>query len=94
VDPSGKIVLAGTPYLAGSMLGLEAGLRVLDSVVGGFPRPLIDAATVNPARLLDRPAPRLAEGEPADFVLLRRTAPGDLSLLRTCIAGEWFEREV
>ncbi|OJW27895.1 MAG: N-acetylglucosamine-6-phosphate deacetylase [Planctomycetales bacterium 71-10] len=93
VDPSGKIVLAGTPYLAGSMLGLEAGLRVLDSVVGGFPRPLLDAATVNPARLLGRPAPRLAVGEPADFVLLRRTAPGDLALIRTCIGGAWFERE-
>ncbi|WP_337174389.1 amidohydrolase family protein [Paludisphaera sp.] len=93
VDPSGKIVLAGTPYLAGSLLGLEAGLRAMDAVVGGFPRPLIDAATVNPARLLGRPAPRLAVGEPADLVLLRRPAPGDLSLLRTCIAGEWFERE-
>jgi len=94
VDPSGKIVVAGAPYLAGSMLGLEAGLRNLDSAVGGFPRPLLDAATVNPARLLGRAAPRLAVGEPADFVLLRRRAPGDLALLRTCIGGEWFERAV
>lgn len=93
VDPAGKIVLAGTPYLAGSTLGLEAGLRVLDAAIGGFPRPLIDAATINPARLLNRPAPRLAVGEPADLVLLRRDVPGNLTLLRTCVGGEWFERE-
>ena len=29
VDPSGKIVVAGTPYLAGSNQGLEIGLRNL-----------------------------------------------------------------
>ncbi|WP_165072478.1 N-acetylglucosamine-6-phosphate deacetylase [Paludisphaera rhizosphaerae] len=92
VDPSGKIVLAGTPYLAGSALGLEVGLRVLDAVEPAFPRPLLDTVTTNPARLLKRPEPRLAVGEPAEFVLLRRPAPGGLTLERTCIGGEWFER--
>ena len=29
VDPSGKIVVAGTPYLAGSNQGLEIGVRNL-----------------------------------------------------------------
>jgi N-acetylglucosamine-6-phosphate deacetylase len=92
VDPSGKIVLAGTPYLAGSTQGLETGLRVLDSVVPGFPRPLLDTATVNPARLLNRPEPRIAVGEPADLVVLRRQGPGRLTLEKTCVGGEWFDR--
>ncbi len=30
VDPSGKIVVAGTPYLAGSNQGIEVGLNLLD----------------------------------------------------------------
>jgi len=92
VDPSGKIVLAGTPYLAGSTQGLETGLRVLDEVEPSFPRPLLDTVNVNPARLLKRGEPRIAVGEPADLVLLRRNAPGRLELVRTCVAGEWFDR--
>ncbi|AMV39176.1 N-acetylglucosamine-6-phosphate deacetylase [Planctomyces sp. SH-PL62] len=94
VDPSGKIVLAGTPYLAGSTQGLETGLRILDEVEPSFPRPLLDTVTVNPARLLNQPAPRLAVGEPADLTLLRRPAPGRLMLEKTCVGGEWFERSV
>ena len=34
VDPSGKIVVAGTPYLAGSNQGLETGLRNLLAATG------------------------------------------------------------
>ncbi len=34
VDPSGKIVVAGTPYLAGSNQGLEIGVRNLLQVTG------------------------------------------------------------
>ena len=92
VDPSGKIVLAGTPYLAGSTQGLETGLRILDGVEPSFPRPLLDSVTINPARLLNRPEPRIAVGEPADLVLLKRPAPGRLALEGTYVGGEWFER--
>ncbi|MDG3003214.1 N-acetylglucosamine-6-phosphate deacetylase [Paludisphaera mucosa] len=92
VDPGGKIVLAGTPYLAGSTQGLEAGLRFLNSVEPAFPRPLLDLVTLNPARLLQRPEPRIAVGQPADLVLMRRDPAGGLTLERTCVGGEWFPR--
>jgi N-acetylglucosamine-6-phosphate deacetylase len=91
VDPSGKIVVAGTPYLAGSNQGLETGLRNLDRAVPSFPRPLLDAVTTNPARVLNRPAPRIAPGEPANLVVLRRREPGALELERTCVDGTWVE---
>ncbi|MDR3620778.1 MAG: amidohydrolase family protein [Paludisphaera borealis] len=91
VDPSGKIVVAGTPYLAGSNQGLETGLRNLDRVVPCFPRPLLDTVTTNPAALLDRPAPRIAPGEPANLVVVRRPEPGAFTLERTCVDGVWVE---
>ena len=91
VDPAGKIVLAGTPSLAGSTQGLATGLRVLDAIEPAFPRPLLDAVTVNPARLLRRPEPSLAACEPADLVVLRRSETGGVVLERTCVAGEWFD---
>ncbi|APW60587.1 N-acetylglucosamine-6-phosphate deacetylase [Paludisphaera borealis] len=91
VDPSGKIVVAGTPYLAGSNQGLETGLRNLDRVVPCFPRPLLDTVTTNPAALLNRPAPRIAPGEPANLVVVRRPEPGAFTLERTCVDGVWVE---
>ncbi len=55
VDPSGKIVVAGTPYLAGSNQGLEIGVQNLSRATG-WPLPQVLAAvTSNPARLLGRP---------------------------------------
>jgi N-acetylglucosamine-6-phosphate deacetylase len=91
VDPSGKIVVAGTPYLAGSNQGLEIGLRNLDRVVPCFPRPLLDTVAANPAALLNRPAPRIAPGEPANLVVVRRPAPGAFRLERTCVDGAWHK---
>jgi N-acetylglucosamine-6-phosphate deacetylase len=91
VDPSGKIVVAGTPYLAGSNQGLETGLRNLERAVPGFPRPLLDVVTRNPAALLNRPAPRIAAGEPANLVVVRRSEPEGLTLERTCVDGVWTE---
>lgn len=93
VDPSGKIVVAGTPYLAGSTQGLMTGLRNLDAIEPSFPRPLLETVTGNPARLLGKPAPKIAAGEPANLVLLRRPAPGDLILDRVCVDGEWVTPE-
>ena len=52
VDPSGKIVVAGTPYLAGSNQGLETGLQTLMSAVPCSVAEAISTVTSNPARLL------------------------------------------
>jgi len=94
VDPAGKIVVAGTPYLAGSNQGIEVGLNhLLQSVQLSLPR-AIATATTHPARLLGRREPRLAAGEPANLVLFTRagnapTAP--IQLRRTCVDGRWVE---
>ena len=74
VDPSGKIVVAGTPYLAGSNRGLETGLQNLLTATGWTLEQAIDSVTMTPARLLGRPLPRLAPGEPVDLVIFRRPA--------------------
>ncbi len=84
VDPSGKIVVAGTPYLAGSNQGLETGVRNLQFATGWDLADVLATATTNPARLLGRPAPRLEPGEPANFVLYRQP----FTLASTCVDGE------
>ena len=78
VDPSGKIVVAGTPYLAGSNQGLEVGLRNLLAAPGWTLEQAIADRHGNPARLLGRPVPRLAPGEPADLVIFRCPRPDRL----------------
>jgi N-acetylglucosamine-6-phosphate deacetylase len=89
VDPNGKIVVAGTPYLAGSNQGLEIGLRNLLSATGWTCEQAIAAVTTNPARLLRRPTPCLKAGEPANLVIYRRPEPGHFALRRVCIGGRW-----
>lgn len=89
VDPSGKIVVAGTPYLAGSNQGLETGIRNLldcdDYSIGDA----IRTVTANPAHLLGLPAPRIVEGAPANLVLF--TIEERFTLRRTCVDGTWAE---
>ena len=89
VDQSGKIVVTGTPYLAGSNNGLEVGLRHLLQATGWSLDQAIDTVTVNPAHLLSRRSPRLALGEPANLVLLRQTEDLGLQLVDCCIDGCW-----
>jgi N-acetylglucosamine-6-phosphate deacetylase len=89
VDPSGRIVVAGTSYLAGSNQGLEAGLRHLLEATGWPLEQGIAAITANPALLLDHRPPRLAAGEPADLVLLRHSEDAGLQLVDCCIEGCW-----
>src|SRR5262249_42962622 len=52
VDPSGRIVVAGTPYLAGSNQPLETGLNHLCQVRGWTLPQALTTVTQNPARLL------------------------------------------
>ncbi len=89
VDPSGKIVVANTPYLAGSSQSIERGLQ---NLLEATRWPLCDAlATVsgNPARLLGHAQPRLQPGEPANFVVFQRPGPYGFALRRSCIHGQW-----
>ncbi len=89
VESSGRIVVTGTPYLAGSCQALGEGLAYLMSASGWTLEQAIKMVTANPARLLGRPAPALAAGEPAGFVIFRRPGPGQLVLDRTCVDGIW-----
>jgi N-acetylglucosamine-6-phosphate deacetylase len=97
VDPSGKVVVAGTPYLAGSNQGLSVGLDRLLMGPGVTLTDALAAVTRNPARLLGRAEPSIRPGQPANFVLFRRPRLGDrrgFELLRTCVDGQWAEPAV
>jgi N-acetylglucosamine-6-phosphate deacetylase len=89
VDPSGKILVAGTHYLAGSNQGLEAGLQNLLRATGWPLDQLIATVTTNPARLLGYPPPRLEPGELANLILLRRGSEDGLRLVDCCVHGAW-----
>ena len=90
VLPSGKVVLAGTPYLAG------AG-HLLDTCVANAARfteltlaQVVACATANPARLLGLDATKgsLALGQDADITLFRLPESGPLEIAATFCAGE------
>ncbi len=91
VDPSGKIVVAGTPYLAGSNQGLEIGVRNLLRATEWPLSEVLAAVTSKPARLLGRPEPRLALGEPANLVIFRRPEENAFVLDRCCADSVWEE---
>jgi N-acetylglucosamine-6-phosphate deacetylase len=94
VDPSGKIVVAGTPYLAGSNQGLSIGLRNLLLASGWTLEEVIGTVTANPARLLGLPSPRIVPGEPADLVIFRCPRPEGFALERVCVRGRWKSRAI
>ena len=89
VDPSGKVVVAGTPYLAGSNQDLSIGLSNLMAAGFGLPE-AIDTATINPARLLGRSPPRLVSGAAANLVRFRLAA-GRVELVETRVGGILYE---
>jgi N-acetylglucosamine-6-phosphate deacetylase len=91
VLPSGKVVLAGTPYLAGAGHLLDTcvanALRFTDLGIAGVAR----AAATNPTRLLglsDRKG-RVAPGYDADLTLFRLPeGDGPMGIVATVRAGE------
>jgi N-acetylglucosamine-6-phosphate deacetylase len=91
VLPSGKVVLAGTPYLAGAGHLMDTcfanTLRFTDLGMAGVAR----AASTNPARLLGRGdrKGRVAPGFDADLTLFRLTdGDGPAEIVATVRAGE------
>ncbi|MEA2630250.1 MAG: N-acetylglucosamine-6-phosphate deacetylase [Chloroflexota bacterium] len=94
VDPSGKIVVAGTPYLAGSNRGLDVGLDHLLDATDFTLAEAIATVTRNPARLLDRPEPTLEPGQPANVISFQRPPRGaklGFAPRRTCVDGQWVD---
>ncbi len=91
VDPSGKIVVAGTPYLAGSNQALAVGLSNLRQFAGLSLGEAISTVTNNPARLLKLREPKIEPGEPANLVRLRMESDGGVYVESTCVDGEWVD---
>jgi N-acetylglucosamine-6-phosphate deacetylase len=91
VEAAGKIVVAGTPYLAGSNQSLEAGLRNLMAAISWPLGDALETVTRNPAVLLGHPFPKLESGEPANLILFRLDEAAGLTITRTCVDGVWHD---
>jgi N-acetylglucosamine-6-phosphate deacetylase len=92
VDPSGKIVVAGTPYLAGSNQGIEVGIDQLIRVAGLTVEQAIACATSYPAKLLGCPEPAIEAGQPANLIRFRFQNEGMRFVLQsTCVDGIWVD---
>jgi N-acetylglucosamine-6-phosphate deacetylase len=93
VDPSGKIVVAGTPYLAGSNQGLETGLQNLMQATGWPLEQAIHTVTINPVHVLRRHVTLmttvLKAGAQANLVLFRRDGASEFRLIDCCCDGAW-----
>ncbi len=92
VDPSGKVVVAGTPYLAGSNQDLDVGIANLLQASELTLAEAIATVTRNPARLLGRPTPDLKPQAQANLVRFHHVpALRSFELVSTCVAGRWYE---
>lgn len=93
VVPEGKVVVAGTPYLAGSNRGIGDGVASLVRDAGLSLDAAVAAATRNPARLLGRPGPRIEPGAPACLVRFRIGGAGEWLPVDCCVDGRWVEAD-
>ncbi len=97
VDPSGKILVAGTPYLAGSNQGIVTGVNNLIRIAGLSPTQAIDTASCHPARQLGRQLPVIEAGHRANLIRVGVRSRGDRSrfeLRSTCVDGIWVEPDL
>ncbi len=90
VLPDGKIVLAGTPYLAGAGHLLDTGVANAVRFTDLSLAEAVDAVTAVPARLLSLEGRkgRIAPGYDADLVLFRLPDDGPLEIAATLRAGQ------
>jgi len=79
VLPSGKVVLAGTPYLAGSGHFTDRCVGTMIRDAGVTLAEAVEMASVRPRALLGLPAPRLAVGE--DVVVFDWEPGGEVRVL-------------
>jgi N-acetylglucosamine-6-phosphate deacetylase len=89
VTDSGRIVVKGTAYLAGSNAGLETGVQNLLRATGWTIEQVLTTVTSNPARLLGRAEPKLQAGETASVVTFRCRGPEGFVLEGVWVDGEW-----
>ncbi|WP_435021618.1 N-acetylglucosamine-6-phosphate deacetylase [Tundrisphaera sp. TA3] len=93
VVPEGKVVVAGTPYLAGAMQGMAEGTDALIRVAGLTPAQAIAAGTKHPARFLGRPDPAIEPGQPANLIRFRLGGRPAFELTEACVDGRWVKAD-
>lgn len=78
VLPNGKVIVAGTPYLAGSGHFTDVCVGTLIRDAGVTLAEAVEMASVRPRELLGLPVPRLKVGEPADLVVFDWEPAGEV----------------
>ena len=86
IEDSGRVVVAGTPYLAGANRPLTSGIERLMTAAGFSLAEAFGAASEQPARLLGRTPPTIDEGATADLIVFDRPG-GRLRLRETLVRG-------
>jgi N-acetylglucosamine-6-phosphate deacetylase len=85
--PQGKIVVAGTPFLAGSWVFTEMCVTKAMEFAGMSLGDAIDLASAQPRRLLGLPPRSLAAGQPADLILFDQEGVSPMRLRMVLVAG-------
>ncbi len=80
VDPAGKVVVPGTPFLAGAAVFLDACVGHVLRLGLASLREAVEMAAVRPRELLGLPVPRIAAGERADLVLFDWQPGGEVQV--------------
>jgi N-acetylglucosamine-6-phosphate deacetylase len=83
VLPSGKVVVAGTPFLAGSGHFTDVCVANVARFAGLTLGEAIDMATTRPRQLLELPVPTLDAGQPADLIAFDWEPGGELRVVST-----------
>jgi N-acetylglucosamine-6-phosphate deacetylase len=85
--PSGKIIVAGTSYLAGSGTFTDVCVGNVIRFAGVSLAEAVDMAGAQPRALLGLPPRRLEPGQRADLVLFDWQDGGDFRVVRTVLGG-------
>jgi N-acetylglucosamine-6-phosphate deacetylase len=78
VLPNGKVVLAGTPYLAGSGHFTDRCVSTMIEFAGVSLKDAVEMASVRPRELLGLSVPRIEVNQPADLVVFDWQPGGEL----------------
>jgi N-acetylglucosamine-6-phosphate deacetylase len=80
VLPTGRVVVAGTPYLAGSGHFTDVCVGNVIRFAGVSLSDAIEMASIRPRQLLGVPVPRIEPGQPAELVVFDWEPGGDVAV--------------
>ncbi|MCS6977899.1 MAG: amidohydrolase family protein [Gemmatales bacterium] len=90
IVPEGKIVVAGTPYLAGSWVFTDHCVRLAMQLGGATLKEAVDMAAIRPRQLLGLSISWLEVGATADLILFRFDEQGLPHIVETFVAGKSY----